>query len=166
MNSPAFSAAWGRVLAWVLLSLSAVPSYAGTRQLLESDLVTPSKKFSADLQQRTNSSGPVDVIVQYRQMPANTHFQTLRAGGATIKSMHPTIGAVAMRVPASMMSQMAKDDNIVHISPDRPLHSTNNGNPTAVLDYHVETVNAPQAWAQGLDGTGVGVAIIDSGRHD
>ena len=34
------------------------------------------------------------------------------------------------------------------------------------LDYHTDTVNAPYAWGLGLDGTGFGVAIIDSGILD
>ena len=156
-------AAWGRVLATALLVLSAGQSYAKSAALLDNDTPTTSK-LSADLKQRSNSNAAVDVIVQYRHlMPGNAHFQTLQAGGAIIKSKHPTIGAVAMRVSGGTMSQMAKDANIIHISPDRPLHSTGNASLTAVLDYHDETVNAPQAWAQGLNGTGIGVAVIDSG---
>ena len=46
INSPAFSAAWGRVLGLALLMLSAAPSYAGTRAL---DNDTPTAKFSTDL---------------------------------------------------------------------------------------------------------------------
>src|SRR5215469_1745374 len=54
----------------------------------------------------------------------------------------------------------------LYISPDRPLFSTNNGSPTAILDYHTDSVNAPAAWAQGLNGSGIGVAVIDSGIID
>ena len=30
-------------------------------------------------------------------------------------------------------------------------------------NYTVEPINAPQVWAQGYNGTGIGIAIIDSG---
>src|SRR6266550_3476817 len=43
------------------------------------------------------------------------------------------------------------------ISPDRPLRAT--------LDYTAAAVNAPLAWSSGLDGAGVGIAIIDSGIY-
>jgi serine protease AprX len=33
------------------------------------------------------------------------------------------------------------------------------------LDYTADAVNAPLAWSAGLDGTGVGIAIIDSGIY-
>ena len=39
----------------------------------------------------------------------------------------------------------------------------NNGNPNAVLDYHNETINLAAAQSAGLNGAGIGVAIIDSG---
>ena len=53
LNSPAFSAAWGRILGLALLVLSAAPSYAGTKEALDND--TPTAKFSTDLHQRTQT---------------------------------------------------------------------------------------------------------------
>jgi serine protease AprX len=64
------------------------------------------------------------------------------------------------------LAALAADPDVAYIAPDRALYSTTNGSPTAVLDYHTDTVNAPVAWAQGLDGTGIGVAVIDSGIID
>ncbi len=61
---------------------------------------------------------------------------------------------------------MAADPEVVYISPERQLFSTATGSPTAVLDYHTEAVNASVAWAQGLNGAGIGVAVIDSGLVD
>src|SRR5258706_12054066 len=75
-SSPAFSAAWGRVVGLVLLVLSAMPSYAGS-----------DNKFSADLQQRTaGANSMVTVIVQFRRMPDNASLRTMQLGGAAIKS--------------------------------------------------------------------------------
>src|SRR5204862_3157609 len=50
--------------------------------------------------------------------------------------------------------------DVAYISPNRPLSGTS----ASTLDYAAETVNAPMARQQwGLDGTGIGVAVIDSG---
>src|SRR6202521_4160914 len=96
-SSPAFGAAWGRVVGLALLMLSAMPSYAGS-----------ATKFSADLQQRAGGAGSmVTVIVQYRQMPTASSIRTTQLGGAAIKSKLHTIRAVTMRVPASMLAKLA-----------------------------------------------------------
>jgi serine protease AprX len=150
-SSPAFSAAWGRVVGLALLVLSAMPSYAG-----------PTAKFSRDLEQRAaGANSMVTVIVQYRQMPTNSSIRTMQLGGAAIKSNLHTIRAVTMRVPVSMLAKLAKDPNVAYITPDRPVSMTW-GNE----DYST-AVEADVAAAQfALDGTGVGVAIIDSGVAD
>src|ERR1700675_5082426 len=150
-SSPAFSAAWGRVIGLALLMLSAMPSYAGS-----------TAKFSADLQQRAAGAGSmVTVIVQYRQMPTDSSIRTMQLGGAAIKSKLHTIRAVTMRVPVSMLVNLAKDPNVAYITPDRPVSLTS-GN-----EDYTTAVEADVAAAQfAFDGTGVGVAIIDSGVAD
>jgi len=150
-NYRAFSAAWGRVVGLALLVLSAMPSYAGS-----------TAKFSADLQQRaTGTNSFVTVIVQFRQMPTDSSIKTMQLGGAAIKSKLHTIHAVTMRVPVSMLANLAKDPNVAYITPDRPVSMTwgNEDYSTAV-----EADVAAAQFAQ--DGTGVGVAIIDSGVAD
>jgi serine protease AprX len=156
-SSPAFSAAWGRVVGLAILVLSAMPSYAG-----------PTAKFSTDLEQRATGANSaagansmVTVIVQYRQMPNSSSLRTMQLGGAAIKSKLHTIRAVTMRVPVSMLAKLAKDPNVAYITPDRPVSMTW-GNE----DYST-AVEADVAAAQfAFDGTGVGVAVIDSGVAD
>jgi serine protease AprX len=159
LNSPAFSAAWGRALGLALLVLSAAPSYAGARQVLGND--TPTTKFSGDLQRRAGANGMVTVIVQYRQMPTSSHLKSMQEGGATIKSKLHMIRAVTMRVPVSMLAELANNPNVAYITPDRPVSLTSSNE-----DY-TAAVEADVAAAQfALDGTGIGVAIIDSGVAD
>jgi serine protease AprX len=150
-SSPAFSAAWGRVVGLALLVLSAMPSYAG-----------PTAKFSTDLQQRAaGANRMVTVIVQYRRMPTDSSIRTMQLGGAAIKSKLHTIRAVTMRVPVSMLANLAKDPNVAYITPDRPVSMT------AANEDYTTAVEADVAAAQfAQDGTGVGVAIIDSGVAD
>ncbi len=56
------------------------------------------------------------------------------------------------------IEDLANDPDVSYISPDRPLAST-----ALTTDYYDQAVSAPYAWALGYDGTGVGVAVIDSG---
>ena len=161
-SSATFSAAWGRVVGLALLVLSAMPSYAGTRPILDGDRATATAKFSTDLQQRAaGANSMVTVIVQYRQMPTSSSLRTMQLGGAAIKSKLHTIRAVTMRVPVSMLAKLAKDPNVAYITPDRPVSMTwGNEDYSAAVEADVAAAQFAQ------DGTGVGVAIIDSGVAD
>jgi len=58
-------------------------------------------------------------------------------------------------VSVKALKELASDDEVVRISPDRPVK--------ALLDYAAPTVGADLAWQSGWDGSGIGVAVIDSG---
>jgi serine protease AprX len=143
------SAMWGRsILVACVLLVSASLACAGPH------------KMSKDLEGKKGSD-QVDVIVQFSHMPtAANHRKVLKRGGKLKKELR-LFKSGAYRVPASELADLVADPEVVHISPDRPIRSTSTGTP--VIDFHTDTVNAPVAWAQGLDGTGIGVAIIDSG---
>lgn len=118
-------------------------------------------KISSDLP--TQSSGQVDVIVQFAHDPtAELHQHVLRHGGTLRHALHSVNGA-AYSVPASALNELANDPNVTFISPDRPIRMTSviTGPQTPVLDYHHAAIQFPSSLA--LDGRGVGVAIIDSG---
>jgi len=154
LGSLTFSAGWGRVLALALLVLSAGTSYAAKGNGQHG-------KYSDDLVgQAPDSKGRVTVIVQFRQMPGNESLKALEGSGARIKFKHHSIGAVTMRVPASMVARLAADPNVVYITPDRPVSMTWTV-PTEQFPTAVESDLAAAQFA--LDGTGIGVAVIDSG---
>jgi serine protease AprX len=170
-SSTTFSATWSRVLGLALLALSAVSSNAASRQVLDGAVTdgegnTRSHKFSADLQARATND-MVTVVVQYRQMPASSSFKSMQAAGGTIKFTHQAISAVTMRVPASMLADLANDPNVAYISPDRPLKSTAATTEIGENDAAAGAVEAYMAEQQfPLDGTGIGIAVIDSGISD
>jgi len=150
LNSPAFSAAWSRVLGLALL-LAAVPSYAKKS--------TP-VKTSSDLQSAIGSNGMVTVNVQYKTFPTKAYLKSRQSGGATVQRQLPVIIAVTMTVPASMLKTLESEANVVYISPDRPLGMLAN----PVTEEFATAVEADVAASQyGFNGTGVGVAVIDSG---
>jgi serine protease AprX len=162
LHSPAFGAAWGLKIGLTLLLLSvAVPSFAGNLATLDND--TPSGKFAPDLRQHTGTDGMVTVIVQYRQMPATAHLNALRAGGAQIGSKFQSIRAVTMHVTQSQLAELEQNPNVAYITPDRAQKMTAN---PVTEEFATAVEDDVAASTSALDGTGVGVAVIDSGIAD
>ncbi len=155
LNSPAIG-----LMLLALLMLSAIPSHASARPVLGDDARTTAK-FSRDLQQHAaDANAMVTVIVQYHQMPDSSHIKTMQMRGAAIQSKLHTIRALTMRVPVGMLAELAKDSNVAYITPDRQVRVTANPE-TEEFATAVEADVAASQYA--LDGTGVGVAVIDSG---
>src|SRR5580704_2799176 len=146
--------------------------WAGKAGALGLDLVTAGSAFannakiSPDLQPLlTNSSAQLNVIVQYNSplcsggggFAAGFGCSTANLLGGTVSGVFSLINAVAGTVSAGNIVSLSNLPNVSYISPNRSLNAT--------LDYSANGVNAPVAWSAGWDGTGVGVAIIDSGIY-
>ena len=115
------------------------------------------RKISKDLQKQ--SSQPwVNVIVQYRIPPSQRHFAKVAAKGGTLQQNLPLINSAAFTVKGSSLAALAKDSNVTYISPDRTVWAT-----AIVTDLYDQAVLAPYAWSKNLTGSGIGVAVIDSG---
>src|SRR6185312_2500628 len=114
---------------------------------------------SKDLQ-NADPNANVNVIVRYRQPPAGTNRSMAAGPGGMKKTELPSIQGVAYSIPAGSVQNLAADPNVLSIVADRKVRM--------LLDNSAAAVNASAAWNLGLDGTGIGVAIIDSGisEHD
>ena len=81
-----------------------------------------------------------------------------------LKSRFNTVGLASAEIPLSRIAELMDDNDVAYISPDRPVASYG----------HVETtVGAAQADGRSevagissLNGTGVGIAVLDSGIDD
>ncbi len=120
-----------------------------------------SPKLAGDLEGMTTADR-VDVIVQFTQAPTERHHQKILDLGGTVRGELPLIKGGAYTLPASALEDLANDDEVAYISPDRRLYSMG----TVTTDFYDQAVNAPYAWSAGLDGSGIGVAVIDSGITD
>src|SRR5579884_203384 len=124
-------------------------------------------KLSPDLQPLAAAPGPgnrISVIVQYKAPPCsgNSLIGILCAPvnllSGTLTAVHSVINAVSGIVSTSDLTALAAQPNVKYISIDRNL--------IASLDYSTAAVNAPTpTWNSTLDGTGVGIAVIDSGIY-
>lgn len=117
--------------------------------------------MSADLREHATSKSLVTVIVQFRQMPDTTALAGMQSRGAAMRNRLHSIRAVTMRVPVSMLAELESNPNVAYVTPDRPVSLT------AANEDYTTAVEADVAAAQfAQDGTGLGVAIIDSGVAD
>ncbi len=103
----------------------------------------------------SGSKRKVDVIIQFNRVPTAADHENVRAnGGVFKKDLHVVKGAL-YTVPVNALQGLANNPNIVYISPDRTVGKS--------LDHVDMVTNADLAWSSGLDGTGIGVAVVDSG---
>jgi serine protease AprX len=121
------------------------------------------RKIAADLANfPQNSDGTLDVIIQFKATPQMYHFHEMEAHGGTLKFSLYHIRGAAYRIPVSMLEWLEKHPFVAYVSPDRV-------NKVLFDDEKIPAVMADVARQQyALDGTGIGVAVIDSGvySHD
>src|SRR5579863_4870859 len=124
-------------------------------------------KISPDLRAMlANPSNKINVIVQYNSPPQQQSGGLLGGllGGVvnlldgvlnTVFSLIPAVSATLH--PADILA-VSNQSNVTYISLDRQLGAS--------LDYTAAAVSAPTAWSYGLEGDGIGVAVIDSGVYN
>jgi serine protease AprX len=142
------SAVWGRrAIAAVTLSAFLV---------LGQSAAWAKGKKSDDLNLEKMGSASVDVIVQYKSDESKGATKA-KGRGANIKHQFNAIKALAMSIPADQLNALADEDSdIAFVSPDRAVSGE------GVSDYY-GAINADLTRSTGYDGTGITVAVIDSG---
>lgn len=114
-------------------------------------------KFSPDLE-NVDLNSDADVIVQFTSTPGPAHHEKIRSRGGRLKTELGLIKSSAYSIPAYMLDDLASDPEVAHISLDRKVGGS--------LDSVTAAVNAASAWNSSLTGSGIGVAVIDSGITD
>jgi serine protease AprX len=158
------AARWGErtvaLLAFVLLTLGI--GQGQVRSAREDGSVSWGQKLAPEvssfLKRGQMSDQPVEVIVQFKRTPAASTVQRIAGLGAVRKQNFAMIPGGVFHVPASKLQALAADPEVAYISPNRPL--------AAASDYTEATVGADVVQSYGLDGTGVTIAVIDSGISD
>ena len=114
------------------------------------------RKLSPELKGKP-SGAVVDVIVQFKVTPGPKHRARVAMHRGSVKRNLDAVRGLLVSLPASQVAGLSEDPDVAYISPDRPLSSKMNNAAVGVL--------ANYAWNLGLDGTGIAVAVIDSGVH-
>src|SRR5207248_7169632 len=140
-----------QILSVLLLATLTVPAFA-----------TPKPghgKFSSDLEKAAKSGGMIDVIVQFNHLPDDVNYKFLKLNGAKIRLKLHSINGASARIPVNLLPLLQAHPEIAYVTPDRPVEMT--------YDETASTVMADVAAQQfKVDGSGVGVAVIDSGIID
>ena len=140
--------------------------------LTASSAVADDSKISPDLLPLlSNPTNTVNVVVQYNTAPPQQP-QTCSGGGGLLgivggllctvinildSVVFGLINAVAGTMHAGDVITLSNQSDVNYISLDRPLNAS--------LDYTTEAADVPIAWNSGLNGAGVGIAVIDSGIY-
>ena len=136
-----------RILLWSSLVASTAVSFAQT------------SKIAPDLQSLiTGLLTPVNVVVQYNSAPGLLGITELLSLGGTITQQYSSIPAVAVTLPAPVVSLLALNPAVSYISPDRQVQG--------ILDLSAAASGADVAYQAGYTGKGIGVAIVDSGIYN
>jgi len=102
----------------------------------------------------------VDVLIGYRAAPADADEQAITKAGGKVKHKYRIVSAIAARVPEQALKGLRNNPNVRVIEPDVKIYSDD-----AELDaaWGVVRINAGTTQGAGATGTGVRVAVIDSG---
>ena len=105
-----------------------------------------------------NSSGMVDVIIQFRQgTQLQNKITKMLLLGAQHRNALDLIQGGLFRVPAGLLPLLEQDPDITYISPDRPVKRS------SPEDYLLDATQANYIYQYGYYGNGIGIAVIDSG---
>jgi serine protease AprX len=151
------SAAWGKRLSLVLLSLILTTGWCFAQRPVSriapelSGLLTKAK-------QGTSAGATVRVIVQYHVTPTAAHYATMQNRGGRVNAKLHMINSAAFTIPVSALAALESDPEILSVTIDHPMN--------VMDDLTNSATGVVSAWNAGYTGSGVGVAVIDSGIND
>src|SRR5580704_8611729 len=157
------SAAWGKRLSMRLSLALSTTLILATGVAFGQEAPRVSGSFSREVtalmtHPRAHTGQTVKVIVQYKQtLKADSLARVQSAGGRLSRSLD-VVHAAAYSVPANSLATLANDPEVAFVSVDHPLK--------AMDDYTDAAMNVSSVWNAGYNGSGIGVAVIDSGIND
>ena len=104
------------------------------------------------------AGGTVKVIVQYKQVPQAAQEGRVHNMGAHLNHRLGVVKGLALTIPLSALPALEADPDVLSVSIDHPMKGLD--------DITDVATNVTAAWTAGYNGTGVGVAVIDSGIND
>lgn len=122
-------------------------------------------KVSADLSAKAHGSTNTDtvkVIVQLRAPMSGGLNSLLNSNGVHIRKSFQSLRAHVVDMPASIVDTVATFSEVSFVSIDRPTQSMGHLSATTGADTVRNTLGIN---VNGLDGAGIGVAVLDSGIY-
>ncbi len=118
-------------------------------------LAGPRPKISADTTALVNSASEVKVVIQWNtSVGTATTAKIVAVGGIVIKEFS-SLRQGFYEVPSASVTTLGNDPAVKYITIDRQVKRK--------LALTTGAINAPAVWQMGFYGSGVGVAVLDSG---
>jgi serine protease AprX len=159
------SAAWGKRLTSFLVLATGLAYGQAENALTARELGAqpPQDAMTSEVRELVShmsatSSQPVKVIVQYRQNPKAADLARAQNLGGRLARHLELVNGAAFSIPASALAALASDPQVQSISIDHPIN--------VMDDTTDDAVGVDSAWSAGYTGSGVTVAVIDSGIND
>jgi len=111
------------------------------------------------------TKGKINILVQFWTVPTSADHQGIINKGGSLNKKFDFIKGATYSVNANQLAAIAATCNVKYISPAGRI-KRGGSNVDYVGDVATATLGAAYAWQQGYDGTGVGVAIVDSGIYN
>src|SRR6266567_1744564 len=157
-----------RYTATILTCLSLVLSLSGGIMVNDragAQSLSKPTKVSPDLLGKAHSASSADtvkVIVQLSAPMSGDLNSVLNSNGVHVRKTFQKLGSHAVEMPASIVDTVAAFDEVSYVSLDRPTLSMGHLSATAGADAARTTSGIN---VSGVDGTGIGIAILDSGIY-
>src|SRR3954447_11547530 len=137
--------------------------YAKGKDPKGSKSATPNKVASDlhDMLGRKNSSSLVKVILQLSAKPSGQLNALLSANGVKIRRHFDNLNSFALELPANVVDALSNFPEVAFISIDSEVMSMGGHIARTTGTDNVRSLSADGA----LDGSGVGIAIVDSGIY-
>ncbi len=114
------------------------------------------QRIHPDLQQ-LGDSDVADVIVMHREGASEDAGRLMaRRNSIAMRGHMKSVGVSVARLTRSEIERLASDPDVAYIAPDQEVRAF-------AVDKGPESVGAYAAYSQGWTGSGIGVAVIDSG---
>jgi len=98
------------------------------------------------------------VLIGFTQAPGPDEQALIHGAGGTIKYTYRLIPVIAATVPETAIAGLLRNPKVTHVNPDGPVYAIGE-----TLPWGVDRIDAEVVHAAGNKGTGVKVAIIDTG---
>ncbi len=110
-------------------------------------------------------AGLSEVAVVIRTSPGATAAVTrsVRADGGTVSVPLPLIDGFAARIPAGLESRLRADARVLAVEPDSRVAVQGTASGPATQSDYLQEVGADSVHRAGWDGSGVTVAVVDTG---
>jgi serine protease AprX len=112
------------------------------------------KKISPDAA-AVDPSATLQVIVQWKTPVSELTVAKITDLGGKVVAEFKSVAQGVYIIPATALNSLGVDGSVKYVSADRRVKKK--------LATTAATINAPQIWSAGFNGTGIGVAVLDSG---